>query len=196
MSENDTALQPQSPGEPDFPDDLPVLPVRDTVLFPHAVMPLNIGRESSIALVQSLGENKYFGVVAQKDPRVDEPSADEMYPIGTLAVIHKSVRMPNNSLLIFCEGLARIEVQEYLVEKPFFRIKYGRIEEPKGEPAQEVEALRRNAVSIFEEIVQLSPSLSDDIPAMVNNIEDPGRTADFMAATLPGLSADEVLAFP
>ncbi len=90
--------------EDDFPEEVALLPVRDTVLFPRAVMPLNIGRESSISLVSSLGENKILAVVAQRDPRVESPDPDELFEVATLAVVHKSVRMPNNSLLIFCEG--------------------------------------------------------------------------------------------
>ena len=110
-------------------EGLPLLPVRDTVLFPRAVMPLNIGREASIELVTSLGEAKRIGVVTQRDPRVDEPGPEELYGIGTLGLIHKVVRMPNRSLLIFCEGISRIRVTDYLEQKPFMRARYEAIEE-------------------------------------------------------------------
>src|SRR5690606_13958393 len=102
-------------------EGLPLLPVRDTVLFPRAVMPLNIGRESSMELVTSLGEAKRIGVVTQRDPRVDEPGPEELYGLGTMGLIHKVVRMPNRSLLIFCEGISRIRLTEYLAQKPFLR---------------------------------------------------------------------------
>jgi ATP-dependent Lon protease len=177
--------------EPDYPDELAVLPVRDTVLFPHAVMPLNIGRESSIALVNSLGENKYLGVVTQRDPRVDSPEPSDLYDVGALAMIHKAVRMPNNSLLIFCEGLARIRLTDVITQTPFYRVRYEMIPEEEPEITPQLEALRQNCTSIFQEVVQLSPALSDEMGSMVSNIKEPGRVADFIAATLPGLPSAE-----
>ena len=174
-----------------FPDELAVLPVRDTVLFPHAVMPLNIGRESSKALVDSLGENKFLAVVAQRDPSVEAPSPDELYRIGCVAIIHKSVRMPNNSLLIFCEGLARIQLTDLVSQQPFYRFRYKELQDEEPDPTAAIEALRQNAISVFDDVVQLSPALSGDMQTMVQNISEAGRVADFIAATLPGLSSAE-----
>ena len=170
-------------------EGLALLPVRDTVLFPHAVMPLNIGREASIALVGSLGESKRVGVVAQRDPRVDEPAEADLYTMGALAVIHKVVRMPNRSLLVFAEGLSRIRVTDFIQEEPFHRVLYEAIEEVEPEIGSVLEALRQNTIGIFEEIVELSPMLSEEAVQMVRNIDEPGRLADFVAATVPGLSA-------
>src|SRR5271168_4451745 len=82
----------------------PVLPVRDTVLFPHAVLPLTVGRESSIQLIQSLGEEKTIIVVAQRDARIDAPQPSDLHAIGTRATVHKVVKMPNQSLFVFTEG--------------------------------------------------------------------------------------------
>src|SRR5687767_969529 len=84
---------------------LPVLPVRDTVLFPHAVLPLTVGRESSVQLINSLGEDKTIIVVAQREARVDNPQPSDLYTIGAVAVVHKVVKMPNQSLFVFAEGL-------------------------------------------------------------------------------------------
>ena len=84
---------------------LPVLPVRDTVLFPHAVLPLTVGRESSVQLINSLGEDKTIIVVAQREARVDSPQPSDLYSVGTSAVVHKVVKMPNQSLFVFAEGL-------------------------------------------------------------------------------------------
>jgi ATP-dependent Lon protease len=92
---------------PEFRNDsteartLPVLPVRDTVLFPHAVLPLTVGRESSVQLINSLGEDKTIVVVAQREARVDSPQPTDLFMIGTLAVVHKVVKMPNQSLFVF-----------------------------------------------------------------------------------------------
>src|SRR6266404_9237390 len=90
---------------------LPVLPVRDTVLFPHAVLPLTVGRESSVNLINSLGEEKTIIVVAQREARIDAPQPSDLYHVGTLAVVHKVVKMPNQSLFVFAEGLDRIELR-------------------------------------------------------------------------------------
>src|ERR1700719_3682452 len=90
------------------PEILPILPVRDTVLFPGAVLPLTVGRESSLALVNSLqGDEKFLGVVAQLDPRVEDPAAADLHKVGTLAKVHKTVKMPNGNVVIFLEGLQR-----------------------------------------------------------------------------------------
>src|SRR5512146_3136722 len=100
---------------------IPVLPVRDTVLFPHAVLPLTVGRESSVQLINSLGEEKTIVVVAQREARVDSPQPVDLYSIGTLATVHKVVKMPNQSLFVFTEGLDRVFLKEYTQLVPFMR---------------------------------------------------------------------------
>src|SRR5436190_9181254 len=100
---------------------VPVLPVRDTVLFPHAVLPLTVGRESSIQLINSLGEEKTILVVAQREARVDAPQPGDLYSIGTLATVHKVVKMPNQSLFVFTEGLSRGKLEEFTQLAPFLR---------------------------------------------------------------------------
>ena len=90
---------------PEIDRSLPVLPVRDTVLFPHAVLPLTVGRESSVQLINQLGEEKSIVVVAQREARVDTPQPTDLYSIGTLATVHKVVKMPNQSLFVFTEGI-------------------------------------------------------------------------------------------
>src|SRR6201987_5213437 len=92
---------------------LPVLPVRHTVLFPHAVLPLTVGRESSVQLINQLGEEKNIVVVAQREARVDTPQPTDLYSIGTLATVHKVVKMPNQSLFVFTEGLQRGRLAEF-----------------------------------------------------------------------------------
>ena len=110
----------QSKGE-DTEKGVPVLPVRDTVLFPHAVLPLTVGRESSIQLINSLGEEKTILVVAQREARVDAPQPTDLYNIGTLATVHKVVKMPNQSLFVFTEGLSRGKLHEFSQLTPFLR---------------------------------------------------------------------------
>ncbi len=100
---------------------LPILPVRDTVLFPHAVLPLTVGRESSVQLINSLGDDKTIVVVAQREARVDSPQPSDLYTVGTLAVVHKVVKMPNQSLFVFAEGLERVRLKEFVQLTPFMR---------------------------------------------------------------------------
>src|SRR5215470_12186011 len=101
------------------PDTLPILPVRDTVLFPGAVLPLTVGRESSLALVNSLsGDEKLLGVVAQLDPRIEDPAAADLHKVGTLAKVHKTVKMPNGNVVVFLEGLQRIRISELVTIRP------------------------------------------------------------------------------
>src|SRR6202049_616701 len=98
---------------------LPILPVRDTVLFPHAVLPLTVGREGSVQLINSLGEDKPLLVVAQREPGVDAPQPTDLYTVGSLAVVHKVVKMPNQSLFVFAEGLERVRLVEFHPINPF-----------------------------------------------------------------------------
>src|SRR6266404_9710664 len=100
---------------------LPILPFRDTVLFPHAVLPLTVGRDSSVQLINSLGEDKTIVVVAQREARVDAPQPTDLYNIGTLATVHKVVKMPNQSLFVFTEGLTRGKLQDFTQLTPFLR---------------------------------------------------------------------------
>src|SRR6516162_8969046 len=103
-----------------IPDVLPILPVRDTVLFPGALLPLTVGRESSLTLINSLqGEDKVLGVVAQHDPRVEDPAAADLHKVGTFAKVHKTVKMPNGNVVIFLEGLQRFQVNDLLGLKPY-----------------------------------------------------------------------------
>ncbi len=171
------------------PEVLPVLPVRDTVLFPGAVLPLTVGRESSLALVNSLeGEEKLLAVVAQLDPRIEDPSAADLHKVGTLAKVHKTVKMPNGNVVVFLEGLQRIQVSELVTLRPYLRARVLPQPDEIGEMDAELEALQRNAQELFRDVVSHSPQLSDDLQSVALNIDGPGRLADFIAGTLPSLS--------
>src|SRR5258706_8668252 len=184
-------LKPKNEEAVPIPSELPLLPVRDTVLFPHALLPLTIGRESSIALVESLGENRHLGVLTQKDPQMDRPGPGDLHEIGTLAVVHKVIKMPNQNLFVFCEGVSRMKVVEITSEDPFVRGRIQQLEESEPEMTSELEALRQNAIGVFQQIVALSPSLSDDLQSISANIPEIGRLADFMATSLPTLTSGE-----
>ncbi len=173
--------------------ELPLLPVRDTVLFPNAILPLTVGRESSLKLISELkDEEKFIGVVAQRDPRVNNPQAVDLYQIGTVAFIHKIIKLPSQSLFIFVEGLQRIAIQEVIQVDPYIRARVKAIsDETAAAKLPDFEALVRSVTSLFQQVVQLSPTLSDDLQTVVMNIDDPGRLTDFIAANLPSLSSTE-----
>ncbi|HWG49848.1 MAG TPA: endopeptidase La [Candidatus Acidoferrales bacterium] len=178
---------------------VPVLPVRDTVLFPHAVLPLTVGRESSIQLINSLGDEKTILVVAQREARVDAPQPSDLYSIGTLATVHKVVKMPNQSLFVFTEGLQRGKLADFSQLTPFMRANVDLIADAEPAPSPEIEALQRNVLTLFQQIVAGSPTLSDELQTVAINIEEPGRLVDFIASSLPFLSTkdkQEVLETP
>ena len=174
-------------------NDLPILPVRDTVLFPNAIFPLTVGRDSSLKLVGDLkDEEKFIGVIAQRDPRVDNPQPVDLFQIGTVAFVHKIIKLPSQSLFIFVEGLQRIAVEEVTQVEPYMigRVKPLQDIIPKEKQA-DFEALVRSVTTLFQQVVQLSPTLSDDLQTVVMNIDDPSRLTDFIAANLPSLSSTE-----
>src|SRR6201982_1065141 len=181
VQENTSNTQPEDRA-------LPILPVRDTVLFPHAVLPLTVGRESSVQLINSLGEDKTIVVVAQREARVDNPQPTDLYTVGTLAVVHKVVKMPNQSLFVFAEGLERVKLAEFTQLTPFMRAGFTTIAESIPPKSSEIEALQRNVLTLFQQIVAGSPTLSDELSTVAMNIEEPGRLVDFIASSLPSLS--------
>jgi len=183
--------------EPEFRDDsldartLPVLPVRDTVLFPHAVLPLTVGRESSVQLINSLGEDKTIVVVAQREARVDSPQPTDLFTMGTLATVHKVVKMPNQSLFVFAEGLERVRVDQYTQLAPYMKATVSTVSEIEPAKNSEIEALHRNILTLFQQIVSGSPTLSDELSTVAMNVEEPGRLVDFIASSLPSLSTKD-----
>ncbi len=152
-------------------------------------MPLPVGRESSLALLDSLeGPEKLLGVVAQLDPRVESPTGADLHGVGTLAKVHKMVRMPNGNVVAFLEGLQRIRVIEIVGLKPFLRARVQAEPDTEDQRDAELTALERNVQELFREVVARSPQLSDDLQTEAMNIDSASRLADFVAATLPSLN--------
>src|SRR3954464_1121871 len=177
---------------PSQPGSLPILPVRDTVLFPHAVLPLTVGRDSSMQLINSLGDEKQISVVAQRGGGVDSPTPTDLYEIGTLATVHKVVKMPNQSLFVFTEGGERIRIRNNTQPPPYPRREHEPLAEASPAKASpEVEALTRNVLTLFQQIVTGSPTLSDELSTVATNIDEPGRLVDFIASSLPSLSTPD-----
>jgi ATP-dependent Lon protease len=185
-----SVIQPGDPNKREGGNEkgLPILPVRDTVLFPHAVLPLTVGRESSIQLINSLGEEKTIVVVAQRDARVDTPQPQDLHAYGTLATVHKVVKMPNQSLFVFTEGTERVRLGEFSRIEPYMVASVETVTETPAEKNASIEAMQRNVVTQFQQIVTASPTLSDELQTIAMNIDEPGRLVDFIASSLPFLA--------
>jgi ATP-dependent Lon protease len=173
--------------------ELPILPVRDMVLFPNALMSLTVGRDSSLKLIADLKDEEMFiGVVAQRDARLDSPQPVDLHRCGTVALVHKIIRLPNQSLYIFVEGLQRFALEEVLQQDPYLRARVKPLQDVlPPERGADFEALVRSVTSLFQQVVQLSPTLSDDLQTAAMNIDDPSRLTDFIAANLPSFTSSE-----
>jgi ATP-dependent Lon protease len=173
------------------PAEVPLLPLRETVLFPHSFMPLAVARESSIKLIdEAIAGDKLIGVVTQRDPAVEEPGQADLYDVGTLTHIHKMFKLPDGSLRLIVQGLLRLRITRVTTAKPYLRAEVSEDVEVSTEAeAVEIDALQRNIRTTFQQIVQLSPVLSEDLVALAANISDPARVSDFIASSLATLSS-------
>jgi ATP-dependent Lon protease len=170
------------------PDILAILPLRGTVLLPHAVLPLGAGRSSSIQLIEdAVQSGRVIGAVMQRDPQQDAPDLAGLHPVGTVTVIHKAVKQPDGNLRLIVQGLGRFRLREIVEREPFLRARVDPIEEPAPASDVELEALVRSVRSLFEKVVSLSPALPDELITVVGNAESAGTLADLIAATLPTL---------
>ncbi len=168
------------------PGDVPVLPLRDTVLFPNSFMPLAVARESSVKLIdEAIAGGKVIGVFTQKDPTQEDPAQADLHPIGTLTHIHKMFKLPDGSLRLIVQGLTRIRLDRVLATRPYLRAEVSEVTDQLREAdTLEIDALERNIRANFGQVVQLSPVLSEDLNALAANIADVARLTDFIASNL------------
>ncbi|MDQ2687912.1 MAG: LON peptidase substrate-binding domain-containing protein, partial [Armatimonadota bacterium] len=149
-----------------IPEELSLLPLRDTVVFPVLVAPIAVGREASVQLVDEAvaGGNRIIAVVAMKDPTVENPTANDIYPIGVAVVVRMMAKVPDGIRMIV-QGIARLEIQQIISEEPYLKVRAKVIEvQPIApEDAVEVEALKRGIGDLFRQIVQLSPNMPDEL---------------------------------
>jgi ATP-dependent Lon protease len=172
-----------------IPDELPILPLRDTVLFPNSFMPLAVARESSVRLIDdAISGGKVIGVFTQRDATVEEPQQNDLFRVGTASQIHKMFKLPDGSLRLIVQGLERLTLDEVTSTRPYLRARAHPVPETLYETDRlEIDALLRNIKTNFQRVVSLSPLLSDDLQALAANIADPGRLADFIASSLTTL---------
>ncbi|HEY9463752.1 MAG TPA: endopeptidase La, partial [Vicinamibacterales bacterium] len=189
MSERDESLDFEElsvSDRPLVPDELPILPLRDTVLFPNSFMPLAVARESSVRLIdEAISTGKVIGVFTQRDASVEEPMQSDLYKVGTASQIHKMFKLPDGSLRLIVQGLTRLTLDAITETRPYLRARVTSVTEPLAESDNlEIDALLRNIKTNFQQVVSLSPLLSDDLQTLASNITEPGRLSDFIASSL------------
>jgi ATP-dependent Lon protease len=173
-----------------IPSELPILPLRDTVLFPNSFMPLAVARESSVRLIDdAIANGKMIAVFTQRDPGVEEPKREDLFRVGTATHIHKMFKLPDGSLRLIVQGLARLTLDEVVQTEPYLRARVSTaVDDLKEADRLEIDALARNIKTNFQQVVSLSPLLSDDLQTLAMNITEPGRLADFIASSLSTIS--------
>src|SRR5436305_3989802 len=169
-----------------IPDVLPVLPLKDTVVFPYIILPLSVGRDKSVLAVdRALSESRVIMLVAQRDAAMDNPGEADLFEVGTAAVIMRMLKLPDGRIRILVQGLARARVQHISQMEPYLQAKIERIEEPPPEARPlEVEALVRSVKESLDRAVTLGKGISPEVMVIAANLEDPGRLADLAASNL------------
>jgi ATP-dependent Lon protease len=169
-----------------IPAELPVLPLRDTVLFPNSFMPLAVAREASVRLVEEANAGgRLIGVFTQREAALEEPMQEDLYPVGTATHIHKMFKLPDGSLRLIVQGIERITLDSIVQARPYLRATVTAApDQRRDEDHLEIDALQRNIKSNFQQVVSLSPLLSDDLQTLAANIVEPGKLADFIASSL------------
>jgi ATP-dependent Lon protease len=184
-------MSSRPPGEPQeesikIPDVLPVLPLKDTVVFPYIILPLSVGRDKSVLAVdRALSESRVIMLVAQRDAAADNPGEADLFEVGTAAVIMRMLKLPDGRIRILVQGLSRARVQHISQMEPYLQAKIERIEEPRpAAPSMEIEALVRSVKESLDRAVTLGKGISAEVMVIAANLEDPGRLADLAASNL------------
>jgi ATP-dependent Lon protease len=161
-----------------IPEILPLLPIRDSVYFPHNIFPLFVGRDKSVrALEEARTQDRYILLVAQKQMAIDDPLPEDIYEVGTVAEVMQVLNLPDGTVRVMLEGEARVRILEYLQSDPFFRVRVELLPE-EDERTVEVEALMRSVITQFQQVVELGKEIPPEALVQVVNIDEPGRLAD------------------
>ncbi|HUU50738.1 MAG TPA: endopeptidase La [Nitrospinota bacterium] len=180
----------KEPSKIDIPYQLSILPLRDTVVYPFIIVPLQVSRPKSVRLIDdAMIGDKIIGLFAQRDSKTDDPDLKDIYQFGTAARIIKKLRMPDDSIQIFVQGIERIRIKNFLTKDPYFKAE---IEEVKYQEESDIEALAlvKNVTSLFEKLISISPHLPKDLAVLAMNIEEPDKLSDLIAANL-GIKLEE-----
>ena len=176
----------------EIPDVLPLMPVRDVIVFPSMIIPLFIGREASVAAInEALASDRMIFLVTQKDASEENPSKDGLYKTGVVAMIMRTLQLPDGRLKVLGQALVKGTIQEFLQDKPCFKVRIETVkEEEPAEISVEVEALIRNVRDQAEKLFNLKGVFTPEMGAILNGVEEPGRLADIVASNLNLKSAE------
>jgi ATP-dependent Lon protease len=182
---------PSGNGEPreatvrtSLPDALPILPLKESVAFPETLMPLAIGQERSIQLVNDvLGGNRMLAMVASKDPEKEEPGRDDLYDVGVAGVVARMLKVPDGTLRILVHGAQRVSIGDYVATEAYLVARIGEAPDVLT-PSPELEALHRNVQATFSQIIEDVPYLPEELQIAVANLEDPAELAHMIAGAL------------
>ena len=173
-----------------IPPELPILPLRGSVLFPHVIIPILVGQEKSMRLVDEVVMgNRIIGIVALKNKEVEDPRPEDFFPVGTAALIAKMIKLPDGTISIMAQGLERIRLSQITQTDPYFRASIEPLPDA-GEQDKEVEALMVNLRRLFQQAVELSPNLPPELSILALNLDESGMLADMVASNL-NLSVEE-----
>ncbi len=179
-------------GNEEVPDELPILPLRNTVLFPGVVIPITAGREKSIKAVNdAYKEHKLIGVVAQKDSNVEEPKADDLAKVGSVARIIKTIRMPDGGLTVIMQGKTRFEMGAIVSEDPYFRAKVKVLPDDEYQNDESFGAMVASIKDLADEIIRLSPNVPSEANIILKNIENPSFLIHFISSNFNSSITDK-----
>ena len=174
-----------------YPDNLPILPLRNTVLFPGVVFPVTVGRDKSIKLIQDAYKgDKIIGVVAQKDQNIEDPTAKDLYPVGTLAHILKMLKMPDGNITVIIQGKRKFKLDEITQEEPYFRGNITATTDSKANKGKETNATVSSIRDLASQIVEVSPNIPSEASFALKNINSPNFLVNFISSNL-NVSVDE-----
>ncbi|MBU2611394.1 MAG: LON peptidase substrate-binding domain-containing protein, partial [Chloroflexi bacterium] len=177
--EQDKQPQPEQVSEAEtikYPVILPILPLRGVVVYPQTAVPLTIGQLRSIKLIDDVSSgDRLIGLVAALNPEIENPGPADLYPTGTIAVVHRLFRAPDNTIRLLVQGLVRFRLGEFIQEEPYLKAKIELAAE-NVETGLEIDALARNARDQFEQIAEMSPSIPKELVASITTLEDPLQT--------------------
>lgn len=185
-------LEQKDEKEIEIPDTLPVLPIRDIVVFPYMILPLFVGREMSIRSIDhALNSNRMIMLLTQKDLNIENPTPEDLYTVGTVGIIMRMLKLPDGRVKILVQGLTKARVLSFTQTEPMFIAAIERIPDQKIEEISiEIEALIRTVKEQLDKAVSLGKAILPDIMVVVENLSDPGRLADLVASNL-GLKTEQ-----
>ena len=183
---NDALADRAAEEQVNVPDRLPVLPLRDMVVYPFIIAPLSVAREISIQAVDhALSENRMILLTAQREKDKDEPDEEDLFGMGTVAVIMRMLKLPDGRIRVLVQGVCRARILEVVAERPYFQARIERAGDQEYDPSSiEKEALMRSTKRLLERAASLGKNLPSEVMVIADNLEDPGRLADLTASNL------------